>query len=70
MFMELHCDGLPVLININRIEEVICYKDKCYVFMSDRNNFLVVDESYDTVRERIEYLCKKNNKGDNKTCFL
>lgn len=59
MFMELHWDGLPVLININRIEEVRCYKDKCYVFMSDRDNFLVVDESYDTVRERIEYLCKK-----------
>lgn len=60
MFMELHINKKPIFVNVNTISAIVKERDQCAVFqVAEKDDYFIVDESYDTVRERIEYLCKK-----------
>ena len=69
-FIEVHCDKLPMLINIDRISGVqddVYFKNhhECSIFLNDNAlcedesmDCIVPDESYDEIKRRIEEATK------------
>lgn len=52
MFVELHINKKPIFVNVNTISEIVKERDQCAVFqVAEKDNYFIVDESYDTVRE-------------------
>ena len=69
-FIEVHCDKLPMLINIDRISGVgddVYFNNhhECSIFLNDSAlcedesmDCIVPDESYDEIKRRIEEATK------------
>ena len=69
-FIEVHCDKLPMLINIDRISGVrddVYFRNhyECSIFLNDSAlcedesmDCIVPDESYDEIKRRIEEATK------------
>lgn len=69
-FIEVHCDKLPILINIDRIsgvqDNVYCRNHhECSIFLNDSAfcedesmDCITPDESYDEVKKKIEEATK------------
>ena len=69
-FIEVHCDKLPRLINIDRISGVrddvyFSNHHECSIFLNDSAlcedesmDFIIPDESYDEVKRKIEEATK------------
>ena len=69
-FIEVHCDKLPILINIDRISGVrddVYFKNhhECSIFLNDSAlcedesmDCITLDESYDEIKRRIEEATK------------
>ena len=69
-FIEVHCDRLPILINIDRISGVqdnvyARNRHECSIFLNDSAlcedesmDCIILDESYDEIKRRIEEATK------------
>lgn len=54
IFIELHSDGNPRSININRISAIGCDRDDTYIWLAGDPECFYVDESYDEIKSRLQ----------------
>lgn len=53
-FIELHYQGNPRLIAINRISALGCDDKDTYIWLTGDPDCLYVDESYDEIKNRLQ----------------
>lgn len=49
-FIEVHQDGLPLLVNIDRVRDVCLEEDKTTIDFDGDDGWITVDECYDQLR--------------------
>lgn len=53
-FIELHYDGNPRLISIDKISALGCDSHDTYIWMVGDSGCFYVDESYDEIKRKIQ----------------
>jgi hypothetical protein len=56
-FIWLHCNSTEIMVNIQNINFIRPYNDTmCSVYTSCRNDPIVVDESYNEIKSKLQHL--------------